>query len=191
MPSLPGVKDCPLADPVKLLDLRDAVERFARRGGHNDPPNFFGDLAEELSRKNEISHDGYVSQGNRHVFWLAHQRLKDFYRRRASRPPLKYVHQHEIDAYVGNSRPDVGLARHDQPLAEFLRAFRGISPRDREILERKFLLGQSNSEIAAVIGGISADGIRSLIYRLRRRLRTATELVPPGDNRPSTQSRSV
>jgi N-glycosylase/DNA lyase len=48
MIALPHAKAYPLSIPVPLLDLRDAIERLARRRGHDDPSDFFGGLALEL-----------------------------------------------------------------------------------------------------------------------------------------------
>jgi len=177
---LPASAD-PSRERVALIDLRDAVERLAHRRGHDDPPGFFGDLALELVRQHHVCHEGYVSKGREFVFWLARQRLRDYHRRRASRPVVvEYVHEIEslalsvsVDAHRRTSRLALEFKDRD---ANHCDALAVLSQRAQEILARKYLLGDPNVAIARAVG-ITRDGVRSSIHRSRRRLEGAMGAV--------------
>ena len=167
----------PPQERVLLTDLRDRIERLARSRGHDDPPDFFGEFAHELVNGKHLSKDGYLLEPKEHIFWLARQRLKDYhrryYRRRASqRIPIKYVREYpeEVDACSKvSSTSDVEPECESRSAAVFHDALCALTPRARDILERKHLLDQANLDIARLVG-ISANGVRSSLYRSRQKL---------------------
>jgi len=148
------------------------IESMARRKGHHDPADFVGDLALDLCRRSTHIAPHHATRS--YLFWLAHKRLCDYHRRRASRRKEIRL-SGEVIASDANAteEPEIAIENTTQTLVA--QNLAKLNPRHRDVIERKYLMDQSNEEIAAVLG-MTNNGVRSALFRTEKRLH---ELLAP------------
>ncbi|MBN1854710.1 MAG: sigma-70 family RNA polymerase sigma factor [Pirellulales bacterium] len=148
---------------------RIKIENMARRKGHTDPSAFVSDLAYEIC---ENTHPTYHAT-TRYIWWLAKKRLLDYFRKCARHHKL-YPHEVPIDLKLLGTEKESHHQSPRKPPQLIDDAFNSLSPKQRDILDRKYLLGESKEDISRKLG-ISKSGMRSAEYRAKQRLR---QLLP-------------
>ena len=151
----------------QVLDsMRLAIERRAKRRGHLDPSDFFGDIAHEVLKRTSKRPGQTVSQS--YVFWLVENRLRDYHRRR---PPFRQRLDVDQEDKKGCAPQPTGP--DDLRRAEFAKKILAkFRPKAREIFVRRAVGDESYAKIAEAIG-MSEGGVRSSYDRSRKRLRDA------------------
>jgi len=172
-----------------LMAARPLIEGMAAKRGHPSPEDFFGEFVVQICEKPRAAHMKIP-----HLVWLAKWRLYDYYRKRpaVSILPLDQTDQtSEPVAKHGaqaNPRFSSGGARNGSAVR---RALASLRPMVRDAVIRKYILCQSNQEIAAATGK-SMSATRSTLDRARRRLRKdigaslSTQCIAPPRNAAST-----
>ncbi|HBO46245.1 MAG TPA: hypothetical protein DD670_20435 [Planctomycetaceae bacterium] len=153
-----------------LKTCQAIIESMARQRGHADPPAFFGDLALQIC--STASHPEHHATRS-YILWLAASRLKDYHRKHArhrrSRPqeiPFDNVMHFE----GANGVADRETLACGKTASVITHCLAQLNPKHRDVVERKFLMDQSNEEIAAAVG-MSNGGVRSVVWNTRTRLR--------------------
>ena len=146
-----------------FVEARDGLERMAAKHGHHDPPDFVGSLALELCMKNELPPYRCTRT---YIFWLAKKRLLDYDRRRGCGRTLKTITLAE-DAYLPATTHNIPPRAEGDLIAQ---AFDSLSPKQRDILDRKHLNAESNREIA-LVHHMTEHGVRSALHRSKKMLR--------------------
>lgn len=148
-----------------LNEMRLRIENLAHRRGHPDPGDFFGELAIEFIHI-AISRGAHEVTENA-IWYRAELRLKDYYRKCA---------RGRAREFVSLTRPEE-LPEHHSSTASLVSsidtlvrdALARVPPTTRDVLERKFIMEQTNPEISLATGR-STDAVRSQTYRGKRLL---------------------
>lgn len=145
-----------------LEEFRPQIEGYARRMGAIDADDVAGATFESVTR-HIARFSGSEAQFRSWIFTLAHARIVDDIRRRSRRPEVEL---RSIDAPLSVEVLDL-VGDGDDQIAV---ALAQLSEEQRDLLEKRFVLGLPMREIAAATGR-TEEATRVAIHRCARRLR--------------------